>query len=159
MEDTGTHFIIERARKEDLKDLAEIYLEGYRGLEEYSYTHPEDVKAYMDWLWRRDPHGILVAKAEGRKVGFVAGDSRWFSKRSGKRVGAVHELVVLPEFRGMGIGRSLMERVMDYFREKGLDTVELWVGDENFRAIEFYKKMGFREADRYNYWIRMVRSL
>ncbi|MDQ7082818.1 MAG: GNAT family N-acetyltransferase [Aquificota bacterium] len=55
---------------------------------------------------------------EGRKVGFVAGDANWFSKRSRKKVGAVHEIVVLPDFRGMGIGKALMERVLDYFRGK-----------------------------------------
>ncbi len=155
----GSEFSIERAKREDLKDLGEIYLKGYVGLEEYSYTHPEDVRAYMEWLWRRDPEGIFVAKVEGKKVGFVAGDANWFSKRAKEKVGAVHEIVVLPEFRGMGIGKALMERVISYFREKGLGTVELWVGDENFRAIEFYKKLGFEEAGRYNYWIRMVKKI
>ncbi len=159
MGDTKVNFYIERARREDLKDLTDIYLEGYRGLEEYSYTHPEDVKAYMDWLWRRDPEGIFVAKVEGRKVGFVAGDANWFSKRARRNVGAIHEIVVLPEFRGLGIGKALMTKVMEYFREKKLDTAELWVGDENFRALEFYRKLGFKEEGRYNYWVRMVKDL
>ena len=153
------NFLIERAREEDLEELTKIYLEGYKGLEEYSYTHPEDVKAYMSWLWRRDPEGILVAKAEGNPIGFVAGDANWFSKRERKKVGAVHEVVVLPEYRGAGVGRALMERVLDYFKSKGLDTAELWVGDENHRAIEFYRKLGFEERDRYNYWIRMTLDL
>ncbi len=159
MGDTKVNFVIERARREDLKDLIDIYLEGYKGLEEYSYTHPEDVRAYMDWLWRRDPEGIFVAKVEGKKVGFVAGDANWFSKRSGKRVGAVHEIVVLPDFRGMGIGKALMEKILDYFSKKGLDTAELWVGDGNFRAMEFYRKLSFKESGRYNYWVRMVKDL
>ena len=159
MGEAKVNFTVIRPKREDLKDLGEIYLEGYRGLEEYSYTHPEDVKAYMEWIWRRDPEGIFVAEVEGKKVGFVAGDANWFSKRSSKKVGAVHEIVVLPEYRGMGIGKTLMDRVMTYFKEKGLDTVELWVGDENFRAIEFYRKLGFKESGRYNYWIRMVKEI
>ena len=152
-------FRIERVKEEDLEELGRVYLEGYKGLEEYSYTHPEDVKAYMSWLWRRDPEGILVARVDGKTAGFVAGDANWFSKREHKKVGAVHEIVVLPEYRGMGIGKALMERILDYFRSKRLDTVELWVGDENYRAIEFYRKLGFREKGRYNYWIRMTLDL
>ncbi len=152
-------FKIERAKEKDLKELVNVYLEGYRGLEEYSYTHPDDVRAYMNWLWRRDSEGIFVAKIDDRIVGFVAGDSNWFSKREHRKVGAIHEIVVLPEYRRMGIGHALMERVLDYFRQRGLHVAELWVGDENYRAIEFYRKLGFRERGQYNYWVRMTLDL
>ena len=153
------NFKIERAKEEDLEELAKVYLEGYRGLEEYSYTHPEDVRAYMRWLWRRDPEGVFVAKVDGRIVGFVAGDANWFSKREHKKVGAIHEIVILPEYQGMGIGHALMEKILDYFRNKGLHIAELWVGDENHRAIEFYRNFGFREKGQYNYWVRMTLDL
>ncbi len=150
---------IKQAEKKDLEEFACIYLEGYKGLEEYAYTHMDDVKAYMDWLWRRDSKGIFKAINNNKIVGFVAGDSNWFSKKRGSKVGAVHEIVVLPSFRGRGIGTALMEKVLSYFRDKGLSVVELWVGDENHRAIDFYKNLGFKEEGRYNYWIRMVKNL
>ena len=152
-------FKIERAEEEDLNRLAELYLEGYKGLEEYSYTHPDDVRAYMRWLWKRDPEGIFVAKVDGEIVGFVAGDANWFSKREHRKVGAIHEIVVYPRYRGMGIGHALMERILEYFRDKGLHVAELWVGDENYNAIEFYRKLGFKEKGQYNYWVRMTLDL
>ncbi len=145
--------------EEELSILEKIYSEGYRGLEEYAYTHPEDIKAYMRWLYRRDPEGIFLAKEKDKVVGFVAGDANWFSKRAKKHVGAIHEIVVLPEYQGKGIGKRLMETVINYFKEKGLNTAELWVGDENFRAREFYKKLGFKEEGQFNYWIRMVKDI
>ncbi len=152
-------FEIDRAKEEELDQLVHIYLEGYRGLEEYSYTHIDDVRSYMRWLWKRDPEGIFVARVGGKPVGFVAGDSNWFSRRESRKVGAIHEIVVLPEYQGMGIGHALMEKVLNYFKEKGLDRAELWVGDENYKAIEFYHRLGFREKGQYNYWIRMVKEL
>lgn len=154
-----TRFKIGEAKEEDLNELVKVYLEGYKGLEEYSYTHPEDVIAYIKWLWRRDPEGVFVARSDSKIIGFVAGDSNWFSKREQKRVGGIHEIVVLPEHQGMGVGRALMERVLDYFRSKGLELAELWVGDKNHKAIEFYKKLGFKEHGQYNYWVRMTLSL
>ncbi len=150
---------VERASSEDIEDLANIYLEGYAGLEEYAYTNREDVLAYLNWLFRRDGAGVFVAKVEGRKVGFVAVDGNWFSKREGRVVGAIHELVVLPNYRNRSIGKRLLESAIEYFKEKNLPLAELWVGDENSRAIEFYKKHGFEERDRFNYWIRMTRWL
>jgi len=150
---------IRRAENGDIKDLIEVYLQGYKGLEEYSYTHPEDVQAYLNWLFRRDVAGIWVAEEDGKIVGFVASDGNWFSKREGKVVGAIHELVILPEYRNKGIGKALVEKVIEYFKSRGLDTAELWVGDKNTQALEFYKSLGFEEKDRFNYWIRMTKPL
>jgi len=150
---------IRRAENGDIKDLIEVYLQGYKGLEEYSYTHPEDVQAYLNWLFRRDVAGIWVAEEDGKIVGFIASDGNWFSKREGKVVGAIHELVILPEYRNKGIGKALVEKVIEYFKSRGLDTAELWVGDKNTQALEFYKSLGFEERDRFNYWIRMTKPL
>uniref|UniRef100_A0A7C2Z4C8 GNAT family N-acetyltransferase n=1 Tax=Hydrogenobacter sp. TaxID=2152829 RepID=A0A7C2Z4C8_9AQUI len=150
---------IRRAENGDIKDLVEVYLQGYKGLEEYSYTHSEDVQAYLNWLFRRDVAGIWVAEEDGKIVGFVASDGNWFSKREGKVVGAIHELVILPEYRNKGIGKALVEKVIEYFKSRGLDTAELWVGDKNTQALEFYKSLGFEERDRFNYWIRMTKPL
>ncbi|MEN3028736.1 MAG: GNAT family N-acetyltransferase [Aquificaceae bacterium] len=150
---------LRRAEEKDIKELLEVYLQGYKGLEEYSYTHPEDAQAYLNWLFRRDVAGIWLAEEEGRVVGFLASDGNWFSKREGKVVGAIHELVVLPEYRKRGIGRALVEKALEYFKDRNLDKAELWVGDENRAAFDFYKKLGFEEKDRFNYWVRMTRSL
>ncbi|MFN4319329.1 MAG: GNAT family N-acetyltransferase [Aquificaceae bacterium] len=150
---------IRRAENGDIKDLVEVYLQGYKGLEEYSYTHWEDVQAYLNWLFRRDVAGIWVVEEDGMIVGFVASDGNWFSKREGKVVGAIHELVVLPQYRNKGIGKALVEKAIEYFKSRGLDTVELWVGDRNTQALEFYKSLGFEEKDRFNYWIRMTKPL
>lgn len=151
--------IIRRAKEGDIKDLVDVYLQGYKGLEEYSYTHPDDVEAYLHWLFRRDVAGIWLAEENSKIVGFVASDGNWFSKREGKVVGAIHELVVLPEYRKKGIGKALVEKALEYFKSRGLEVAELWVGDENKQAMDFYKNLGFEEKDRFNYWVRMTKAL
>ncbi len=158
-EKTKLELKIEKVKEEELPKLVDIYLRAYKGLEEYAYTHPEDVRSYLRWLYNRDKNGFFVAKLNGKIVGFVAGDANWFSRRERKNVGAIHEIVVDPDYQGHGIGTALMNKILEYFKEKGLDTAELWVGDENYKAINFYKKFGFHEAGRYNYWIRMVKKL
>ena len=150
---------IRRAEEKDIKILVDLYLLGYKGLEEYSYTHPDDVQAYLNWLFRRDVAGIWLAEEDSKVVGFIASDGNWFSKREGKVVGAIHELVVLPEYRNRGIGRALVQKALEYFKSRGRDMAELWVGDENKQAIDFYKNLGFEERDRFNYWVRMTKAL
>lgn len=159
MKKQSISFSIERATERDIQELSKLYLEGYRGLEEYSYTNVDDVMAYINWLFRRDIAGILVAKYKGKIIGFIASDGNWFSKREGKTVGAIHELVVLPDYRSKGVGNALIRKVLEYFKSRGLDTAELWVGDENYDAINFYTSLGFEIKDRMSYWIRMVKKL
>ncbi len=150
---------IEKISEKDISELVDIYLEAYKGLEEYAYTHPKDVESYIRWLMKRDPEGVWKAELNGKAVGFIAVDSNWYSKRENKNVGAIHEVVVLPEYRGMGIGTRLVKEAIEYFKRKGLDLAELWVGDENDGARKLYEKFGFEERDRYNYWVRMTKRI
>ena len=150
---------IERISERDIPELVNIYMEAYKGLEEYAYTHPKDIRSYIKWLLKRDPEGVWKVELDGKKVGFIAVDSNWYSKRENKNVGAIHEIAVLPEYRYRGIGTKLVQNAIEYFKRKGLDTAELWVGDENEPAKNLYRRMGFVERDRYNYWIRMTKKI
>ncbi len=146
---------ISRLTERDFDEAVRLYTEGYRNLELYAYTHPDDVRAYLEWMAERDGEGLLKAVSGKGMVGFIGSDSHWFSKREGKQVGAIHELVVTPDLRRRGIGRELIREAVRRFLMRGLDTVELWVGDGNTVARKFYEKLGFKESGRYNYWIRM----
>jgi GNAT superfamily N-acetyltransferase len=53
----------------------------------------------------------------------------------------IEELYVKPEFRGKGIGKKLLLKVIGIAREKNYGRVEWAVLDWNVSAIEFYKSM------------------
>jgi RimJ/RimL family protein N-acetyltransferase len=50
---------------------------------------------------------------------------------------------LLPEFRGKGIGRGLMQRTIDAAFAFGLTRIELTVRESNANAIALYKSLGF----------------
>ena len=50
---------------------------------------------------------------------------------------------LLPEFRGKGIGRRLMQRTIDAAFAFGLTRIELTVRENNVNAIALYKSLGF----------------
>ena len=50
---------------------------------------------------------------------------------------------LLPEFRGKGIGRQLMQRAIDAAFAFGLTRIELAVRERNANAIALYKSLGF----------------
>jgi GNAT superfamily N-acetyltransferase len=53
-------------------------------------------------------------------------------------------VVVLPEYRGKGIGAQMMQWIYTYAKAEGCMTIELNVYVENEDAHRFWKKEGFR---------------
>ena len=50
---------------------------------------------------------------------------------------------LLPEFRGRGIGRPLMQMTIDAAWQCGMTRIELTVREHNANAIALYKRLGF----------------
>lgn len=59
------------------------------------------------------------------------------------------ELPILSElhedFQSRGLGKYLLENVINYLEEKGYSEFTIGVEDDNERAIHIYKKLGFDE--------------
>ncbi len=50
---------------------------------------------------------------------------------------------VLPEYHGKGIGRALMEHLLDHMRSCGVPGIHLQTSSANHKALAFYERMGF----------------
>jgi len=59
-------------------------------------------------------------------------------------VGAIQNVGVTPEHRGVGLGRALLLRSLHGFREAGLQRVYLEVTADNEPAVALYRSIGFR---------------
>jgi GNAT superfamily N-acetyltransferase len=59
----------------------------------------------------------------------------------------VAELYVVPEMRGQGRGRALMEAAMDLARGEGADYMELGTGEQDVAARALYESLGFSNRE------------
>lgn len=59
-------------------------------------------------------------------------------------VGAVQNVGVVPEHRGLGLGRAVVLRSLAGFRDSGMRRVYLEVTAENAPAVHLYHSLGFR---------------
>lgn len=67
--------------------------------------------------------------------------------------GEVQRIAVLPEFRRMGLGRKLMDTMVDYARENRAEAISLEVRESNRAARSLYESYGFTaEAVRKGYY-------
>jgi GNAT superfamily N-acetyltransferase len=60
-----------------------------------------------------------------------------------KTLGAIQNVGVVPEHRGMGLGKALVIKSLHGFRAAGLRRVYLEVTAENGPAVELYRSVGF----------------
>jgi GNAT superfamily N-acetyltransferase len=98
---------------------------------------------------------VFFAYRAGRVVG-IAVCFRGFSTFAARPLLNVHDIAVIPEHRGAGIGRALMARVEACARSLGCCKVTLEVLENNTRARALYTSLGFApyelDAGRALFW-------
>ena len=66
--------------------------------------------------------------------------------RVNKRYGGIQNVGITPEHRGRGVGSCLIMAALFGFQQAGLPRAYLEVTAENERAVELYKRLGFRRT-------------
>ncbi|MGG7176866.1 ribosomal protein S18-alanine N-acetyltransferase [Clostridium paraputrificum] len=88
----------------------------------------------------------LVAKADDRVIGFAG---IWIIVDEGH----ITNIAVHPDFRGQGIGRNLVEGLIEHSKNWGCYALTLEVRASNITAQNLYKKCGFTvDGIRKNYY-------
>jgi GNAT superfamily N-acetyltransferase len=95
---------------------------------------------------------IFVAEHDNKIVGYITG---FINKQSQEnlleviptQLGIVVDLFVVDTHRSKSIGTLLMERMQEYFKQQGCDSVWVTVFVPNLLAHSFYKKLGFIDRE------------
>ena len=139
---------IRDGKKDDLHLIAELI----RGLARYEKLDRE-VTMTEDKLGRtlfgpRPYAETLIAEDDGEPVGFALFFHN-FSTFLGQPGLYLEDLFVLPEGRGKGVGRKLLERIAQIAVERECGRVEWAVLDWNEDAIRFYQRLGATPNDEW----------
>lgn len=105
---------------------------------EYTSFHAPYPPEVVTFLYEKYRDTFLVAVGGGTILGYIAGISSW-------KEGHIVSLATLPAWRRKGIASTLVEQLLDIFREKGKKRVKLEVRISNKAAICLYEKMGFEK--------------
>lgn len=92
---------------------------------------------------------LVYRNNEGAMVGWIlAGEHTDYL--TGKRVGFMYEIYVLPEFRRQGFGKIITQECIRALKKKGYDEVRVNVFHGNF-SLDLCNSLGFKELQRTMY--------
>ena len=140
--------LIREAKVEDVQVIYDLIVELaiYEKEPDAVVASVEDIK---ENLFGASPVAYChVAEVDGKVVGIAI----WFLNYStwlGKAGLYLEDLFVKPEFRGSGLGLSLMKTLAQVCVDRGYERFQWWVLDWNEPSINFYKSIGAEAMDEW----------
>jgi N-acetylglutamate synthase-like GNAT family acetyltransferase len=140
-----TKVVVRRYRPDDLEACRALWREltqWHRRVYEDETIGGEDPGLHFDaHLEDAGAERIWVAEADGRVVGFAG------LLLSGRRA-EIEPVSVAEHYRGRGVGRALVEAVLEEARAQGLGQVRVRPTGRNAEAIRFFHALGFDVLSR-----------
>ena len=112
---------------------------------EFKPNHELQGKGLSKILNNEEIGVVLVARDSDKVIGMVS-ILYTVSTALGERVGILEDFVVLPEYRGKGVGSELISYALNFSKQKGCKRITLLTDDDNEDAHRFYLRFGFSRS-------------
>ena len=141
------NLIVRPATRGDVSDIrALIYkLAEYENLTE-NFVATDELLEH--WLFDEKAANVLIAEYSGKAVGYALYFTSFSTFLAVPGI-FLEDLFVLKEYRGKGIGKSMLKTVAEIAVSKGYGRVEWNCLDWNKSSIDFYLSLG---AEQLNEW-------
>lgn len=97
-----------------------------------------------EWIFERKKAEVLFAVCDNKEVGFALYFNN-FSTFLGRAGIYLEDLFVLPEYRGRGVGQSILKKLAEITVSHGMGRLEWSCLDWNAPSIGFYLSLGARQ--------------
>jgi len=134
---------IEALRPEHWEDVARIYAEG---IATGNATFETEVPSWERWDAGHLAAHRFVAVDDGRVVGWVATSA--VSDRCVYAGVVENSVYVAAGARGRGIGRALLEALIESTEAAGIWTIQTGIFPENEASVRLHERVGFRIVGR-----------
>ena len=111
----------------------DVYLGGY------PYP-PESCHAFSIDKLLREEVAFFVTRQEGQAAG--CGGVKLF----GSEYGEIKRMYVRPAYRGLGLGKAMLQHLAEYARERQMRVLRLETGIYQTEAMGLYEAFGFQRC-------------
>jgi ribosomal protein S18 acetylase RimI-like enzyme len=151
--------LIRDAEEADIPEVIKLEYECYAEMMKFDrMLKPLDevkkrIAKYVKKKFRGKNSKFFVAFDEDKIVGFAFGDipRKHFWK---VKFGYLDSLFVLPGWRRKGVGKQLAQKLIDWFKSKGIEYAQLDVDALNRPALHMYQKFGFQVRSK-RLWLKI----
>jgi L-amino acid N-acyltransferase len=155
---------IEDASEDDIPEIVAIYNDVIATSTAVFSEQPVTVVERLDWLRSRlrDSNPVVVARdGDGTVLGFASyGDFRpW----PGYRSSVEHSVHVAAGHRRRGVGRRLVEELLERAGRDGKHVMIAGIDRENHASLRLHEQLGFSEVGRlpevarkFDRWVDLV---
>lgn len=134
-------------KEKDINQAADIHRKVIReGLGQGMDYAIEDL--FVSFI-KKSPKTCLVAEEDGEVAGFIIGGIKEWGFGV-ERSGWIEMIEVDPKLMGKGIGKTLGEALVEYFRGEGIKEVYTSVKWDSGDLISFFKSIGFEKSSFIN---------
>lgn len=133
---------IEVAEISDIPALCDLLESLFTQEIEFESDRNAQIRGLKSVIENDDVGDILVVRDNDNIIAMV-NVLYTISTALGARVGILEDMVVSTEGRGCGIGGKLLERALEFARDKGCQRITLLTDHDNEGAHRFYRKHGF----------------
>ena len=109
-------------------------------------NYPQVLENDIDALLRDKDSCVLIAEANGVRIGYVSGRIQVEPQRTLPKRGVVEDWYVEPLHRSRGVGTRLLDALEARFRSAGCQVVESATWSSNDRARSAHTGRGFHEV-------------
>lgn len=132
---------VKTASMADLNSIAVLFNQ-YRQF----YEQGSDLVLATEFIQQRmqnaESHILLAEDAQGKAVGFCQLYPTFCSVEA-KPIYSLYDLFVLPESRGLGIGRALLLNAEALAKRNGKSRMDLTTAKTNLKAQSLYESLGW----------------
>ena len=150
-ESATENYLVRPGDKDDIVRLETLWLEFYEDQKRLGMRLEIPTDAFRHWADSYAPilgrFGCLfVIEKDNELIGFLTGRIRSLPPHfGGSQAGFITDVYVAEPHRAHGLGRKLVLFATNWFKELGLQRIELQVVSGNTPALNFYRRLGWSE--------------
>lgn len=141
--------------KDAVATLINAYINDEMGGGE-SLNEDEQIRL-LEGLKKHPKSIVLLAEIDGVFCGLLTAFEN-FSTFTVSPMLNIHDIIVLKAYRDKGIGRKLMQNLIDEANQRGCSRITLEVLENNIKAQNLYRSEGFGETKpKHYYWRKYLK--
>lgn len=135
---------ITRAKRGDLADLVRLLGQLFSIEQDFQPVAARQHRG-LELLLRAPRRALLLVArdAGGRAIGFASAQLV-VSTSEGALSAWIEDVIVAGDYRGRGLGRALIQRLLAWARQQGATRAQLLVDIDNVPALLFYDSLGWQ---------------